>query len=61
MSDMEYVDRLRSTGLLSIHGKFLKFDQVMIWKSFHSDVDLGLDSLFELAHDVGTRGHRDLN
>ena len=30
----------------------------MVWKSFHSDVDLGLESLFEVARDVGTRGHR---
>ena len=55
---MEYVDRLRSTGLFPIHGRLLRIDLVMVWKSFHSDVDLGLESLFEVARDVGTRGHR---
>ena len=58
LSGMEYVDRLRSTGLFSIHGRLLRIDLVMVWKSFHSDVDLGLESLFEVARDVGTRGHR---
>ena len=27
-------------------------------ESFHSDIDLGSESLFEVARDVGTRGHR---
>ena len=58
MVGMEYVDRLRSTGLYSIHGRLLRIDLVMAWKSFHADVDLGLKSLFEVARDVGTRGHR---
>ena len=31
---------------------------MMVWKSFHSYVDLGLESLFEVPRDVGTRGHR---
>ena len=31
---------------------------MMVWKSFHSDFDLGLESLFEVTRDVGTRGHR---
>ena len=55
MSGMEYVD---STGLYSIHGTLLRIDLVMVWTSFHLDVDLGLESLFEVARDVGTRGHR---
>ena len=52
------MDRLRSTGLFSIHAKLLRIDLVMVWKSIHSDVYLSLDSLFEVARDVGTRGHR---
>ena len=58
MSRMEYLDRLRSTGLYCTHGRWLRIDLVMVWKSFHLDVDLGLESLFEVAGDVGTRGHR---
>ena len=58
MSGKEYVDKLRSTRLYSVHGRLLRFDRVMVWKSFHSDVDLGFESLFEGARDVGTRGHR---
>ena len=30
----------------------------MDWKSFNSDVDLGLESLFKVPSDVGMRGHR---
>ena len=52
------VDRLRSTGLYSIHGRLLRIDLVMVCKSFHSDVDLGSESLFEVARVVGTRSHR---
>ena len=58
MSGMEYVDRVRSTGLFFIHGRLLRIGLVMVWKSFHSDIDLGLKSLVEVARDVGTRGHR---
>ena len=52
------MDRLRSTGLYSIHGRLLMIDLVMVWKSFYSDADLGLESLFQMARDVGTGGHR---
>ena len=30
----------------------------MVWKSFHSDVDLGSESFFEVTCDAGTRGRR---
>ena len=49
---MKYVDRLRSTGLYSIHDTLLKIDLVMAWKIFHSDVDVDLESVFEEARDV---------
>ena len=58
MSGMEYVDRLHSTGLCSFDGRLLRIDLVMVWKSFHSDVGLSLESLFEVPRDVGTRGPR---
>ena len=50
-----------SIGLLSTHADCLgliRFDLVMIWKSFNSDKDLGLESLFEVARDGYKRGHR---
>ena len=55
---MDYVEKFRSTGLYSTRGTLLKIDLLMFWKTFHSDVDLYLGSLFEVARDVGTRGHR---
>ena len=58
MSGMEYLDRLCSTGLYSIHGRLHRIDLVMAWNNFHSDVEIGLESLFEVTRDVGTRVHR---
>ena len=40
LSGMEYVDRLCSTGLFSIYGRLLRFDLVMVWKRFHTDVPI---------------------
>ena len=45
--------RPHSTGLYSIHRRSLITDLVMVCKSFHSEVDLGLESLFEVAHAGG--------
>ena len=56
MSGMEYVGRLRSIGLYSIHDRLHRIGKVRVWKRFHSDVELGLDSLFEVTHYVGTGG-----
>ena len=58
ISGMGYVDRLRNTGLYSIHGRLLRIHLLMAWKSFYSYVNLGFKSLFEVARDVGTRRHR---
>ena len=58
MSGMKYVDRLRYTGLYFFYGRLLRIDLVLFWKSFLSDVDLCLNSLFEVPRDVDTRGHR---
>ena len=49
MSGMECVHRPCSTGLYSIHAKLLRIDLVMVRKSFQSDIDLGLDALFEVV------------
>ena len=46
MSGIDYVDRLYCTGLFSIHGRLLRINLVLVWKSFHPDVDLDLESLF---------------
>ena len=45
-------------GLFSIHGRLLRIDLVMVSKSFHPDVDLGLESLFAVASDVDTICYR---
>ena len=58
MSGMEYVDILRNTGFYFIRGQLLRIDLVLFWKSFHSDVDLCWNSLFEVTRDIGTRRHR---
>ena len=55
---LEYGERLRVLGLFSIKGRFLRLDLVKIWKSFHSEVDVGLLDLFEHAGGGVTRGHR---
>ena len=38
------MDRLRNTGLYSTHGRLLRIDLVLVWRSFNSDVELGLHS-----------------
>ena len=58
ITGMECADKLRSTVLYYIHGRLLRIDLVMVWKSFHSDVDLRMQLLFDVVRDVGTRGHR---
>ena len=58
VSGMEYVDRLCCTGLYSIHGRLLRIDLVMLWKSFHSYDDLSLQLLYDVVRDVGLRGYR---
>ena len=57
MGSLDYVSRLRSLGLFSIKGRLLRMDLIKVWKCFHMEVDLGLSGVFELARDVGTRGH----
>ena len=55
MLEIKNTDRLHSTSLYYIHRRIHRIELVMVRKSFHSKVDLGLDSLFEVAHNVGTR------
>ena len=57
MGGLDYASRLRSLGLFSIKGRLLRIDLIKVWKCFHMEVDLGLLGIFELARDVGTRGH----
>ena len=54
---LEYVARLKAIGLYSIQGRLLRADLVKIWKSFNGDIDVGISELFEMAQNVGTRGH----
>ena len=59
MSEMENVDRRRSTSLYS-HGRLLRIDQVMVCKIFYSALDLGLES-FLRWHVMLAREVTDLN
>ena len=54
------MDRPRSTGLYSIHGRLFRIDLVMVGRVFQSNVELGLNSLADVARDVDTLG-TDLN
>ena len=53
----QYSVRLREIGLFSVAGRFLRVDLVKVWKAFHSPIEVGLSSLFEMAQYAGTRGH----
>ena len=57
LRDLDYVTRLKSIGLYSIQGRLLRRDMIMIWKSFNPVVDVGISDMFEMARNVGTRGH----
>ena len=54
---LDYVSRLRAVGLFSVQGRLLRADMIKIWKSFKSEIDVGLSEVFEMARSVGTRGH----
>ena len=54
---LDYVARLKAIGLYSVQGRLLRTDIIKIWKSFRSEIDVGLSDLFEMARNVGTRGH----
>ena len=53
----DYCERLKRMGMYSIRGRLLRQDLVKIWKAFNAEVEFGLSSIFEVAADVGTRGH----
>ena len=57
IGNLEYVFRLKAIGLYSVQGRLLRSDLIKIWKSFNSEIDVGLSELFEMAANVGTRGH----
>ena len=57
LAGLDYVTRLKTIGLYSIQGRLLRADIIKIWKSFNANVDVGISDMFEMARDVGTRGH----
>ena len=57
MSGLDYPSRLRQLKLFSIRGRMFRADLIKIWKVFHSEVDVGLSSVFERQSHVSTRGH----
>ena len=54
---LEYPVRLKEVGMFSIAGRLLRADLIKVWKSFNSEIDVGLSNLFERARYIGTRGH----
>ena len=57
LANMDYVTRLKTLGLYSVAGRFLRNDIVKVWKCFHQEIDSGLSGVVELANNVGTRGN----
>ena len=55
---MEYAERLRYLNLYSVQGRLLRTDLIKIWKTFHSELDLGLLDIFDRRSHESTRGHR---
>ena len=44
LGDLDYLARLRVLGLYSVYGRMFRADLIKIWKAFHADVDVGLQS-----------------
>ena len=55
---LTYEERLRSLDLFSIEGRILRADLIKIWKIFNSDIETGLESIFERHSHRATRGHQ---
>ena len=58
MYETSYESRLRQLGLYSIRGRLLRGDLIKIWKTFHTDTDVGLGEVFDRQSHRATRGHR---
>ena len=57
LQQLPYEERLKRANLYSVYGRLLRVDMIKVWKSFHSEVDVGLSSLFQRSAVTGTRGH----
>ena len=58
MSSLDYGTRLRSLNQFSVQGRLLRSDMIQCWKIFHGKCSLVPTSLFTMAPQSGTRGHR---
>ena len=58
LHDMPYAERLRSLDLFSIRGRLLRYDLVKVWKLFNGLLCCDPSAFFDLAPQVGTRGHQ---
>ena len=58
LANLAYEDRLKRLKLFSVCGRLLRADLIKVFKIFHSGVDLGLRSMFEMQSHESTRGHR---
>ena len=57
MRDMEYGERLKSLGLYSVKGRFLRADLIKYFKMFGGLSVIKPSDLFALSPAVHTRGH----
>ena len=57
LSSVGYSERLRYLGLYSVQGRLLRADLIKIWKIFHSEIDIGLEGIFDRNSHNSTRGH----
>ena len=58
MSSLDYGTRLRSLNQFSVQGRLLRGDMIQCWKLFHGKCSIEPTSLFSMAPQSGTRGHR---
>ena len=57
LAEVPYRQRLIRLDLFSIYGRMLRTDLIKVWKSFHSEVDVGLVDILERFSHHPTRGH----
>ena len=57
LSSRPYSERLRALDLFSVRGRLLRCDLLKVWKCFSGVLCFEPSALFELAPQMGTRGH----
>ena len=58
LSDLDYESRLRALNQYSVRGRLIRADIIQCWKMFHAQCTVDPTTMFTLAPQSGTRGHR---